>query len=49
MRTRRTVLKAGNALGIEAGDPSVRALAGDPHGLRDMGDRHVLFTNALHK
>ena len=47
MRPRRPVDKPGVALGVEAGDPPVRALTRDPHRLSDMRDRHPLTTDTI--
>ena len=49
MRSRRPIEQAGLALGVEAGDPAMRALARDPHRLGDMRDRHPLLTDPMHQ
>ena len=42
-------MQTGLAFDVEAGDPPVGALSRDPHRSSDMGDRHLLLTDALHK
>jgi len=49
LRARRTVVQTGLALGIETSDPTMGALARDPHRSSDMRDRHLLPTDPLHK
>jgi hypothetical protein len=38
-------MQAGLALRVEASDPTMRALARDPHRLRDMRDWHTQLSN----
>jgi hypothetical protein len=42
-------MKTGLALDIEPGDPTMGALARDPHRSSDMSDRHLLFPDPLHE
>jgi len=42
-------MQPGHPLGVEPGDPPVRALPGDPHRLSDMGHRHLQLPDTLHK
>lgn len=45
MRTRRPIPQAGVALGIEAGNPTMRTLARYAHRLRNMSHRHPILTD----
>ena len=49
MGSRGSVSKAGFAFGVEAFEPSVRALAGDAHGFGDMRDGHALIADTRHQ
>jgi len=49
MRSTRPVPEPGLALRVEPGDPTVRALARDPHRPGDMRDRHALITDTAHQ
>jgi hypothetical protein len=42
-------VQTGLAFGVEASNPTVRALARDSHRASDMSDRHLLFPDPLHK
>ena len=40
-------MKAGETLGVEAGQPTMGALARHPHGLGHMGDGHSLVSDSF--
>ena len=42
-------MKAGLTLGVEAGDPTVSALARDPHRLRNVSDGLAFLADPLHE
>jgi hypothetical protein len=42
-------MEAGLALGVEAGNPAVSALAGDAHRFGHVGHRHLLISDPPHK
>ena len=49
MWPRGAILKTSFALGVESAHPLVRALAADPHGLRDMGNGHPLVADTINE
>jgi hypothetical protein len=49
MRPRRPVPQPSIAFSIEAGDPTVGALPGDPHRFGRLGNRPSLLADPLHQ
>jgi hypothetical protein len=49
VRPRRPVLEAGDALGVEAGNPAMGTLARHTHRPSDMSDGHVQLPHPLHE
>jgi hypothetical protein len=49
MRSRRTVEQPGISLRVETGNPTMGALAGDPHCASNMRDRHALRPDPPHQ
>jgi len=48
VRTRGSIVETWFTFGIEACDPTVSALTGDPHRSSDVGDGHAQFADAMH-